>query len=310
MKGDQQVLVVRVISKVLVFFSFFGQAQKLPLVQRAYVMENRAIVYSEPDFDSKQLAHLPRNRVIAVSTKIYRPKNLFGSFYKVFVNKPKKIRGYISEVDIVTQFNKTKSGFRLNPIYRQKENILKRVKDQSSIGSFLKEDDNKKVKKDKKIKKDNQEKKVSRKNIIGIIGGWHLPLFGVDLKNSSKFLGLQGVYTSPVINDISVDWRLSYSLQAPKNSSSGWIVEGHIFPLLFILKQRDYLFHFGGGLAWKLEKSYRPKKDEQLKLGIGGSLGAVVHAFSSLHVKIAVEYNLFLLDSQNIGLWGGIMYDF
>ena len=124
-----------VLSKIfLIFFSlgFFGQEEKIdvPRIQRAIVKENQAIVYTQPDFDAKQMMELPSNKIIAISTKIYRPKNLFGSFYRIFINKPRKIRGYISEIDVLPQYKKSKKGYVLNKVYQEKEKALRHLKTQ------------------------------------------------------------------------------------------------------------------------------------------------------------------------------------
>lgn len=126
------------LSRILffVFFSlgFFGKKETLdvPRIQRAVVTEHQAIVYKQPDFDAEQIMRLPHNRIVAVSTKIYRPKNLFGSFYRIFINKPRKIRGYVSEIDVLPQYKKSKEGYFLNKEYQKKEKALKQVKTEVS----------------------------------------------------------------------------------------------------------------------------------------------------------------------------------
>ena len=118
-------------------FCLLGAGRKI-LIQRAIVTEHNAIVYQQADFDAEQIAFLPRNKIIAVSTKIYRPKNLFGSFYKIYVNKPKKIRGYISEIDVVSQYKQVKEGLVLNSAYKDKEAVLKQVQERSKIQRYKK----------------------------------------------------------------------------------------------------------------------------------------------------------------------------
>jgi len=127
---------VQALNKIVFFLlfslGFFGKKEKLvvPRIQRAVVVENQAIIYTQPDFDAEQIMRLPNNRIIAISTKIYRPKNLFGSFYRIFINKPRKIRGYISEIDVLPQYKKTEKGYVLNEEYKKKEQVLKKVKTQ------------------------------------------------------------------------------------------------------------------------------------------------------------------------------------
>lgn len=127
---EEKVLEVPALNKKWLFFFiiFSIGAQKKPLVQRGIVNEHRAIVYESQDFDSKQVIRLPRNKIIVLSTKIYRPQNLFGSFYKVYLNKPQKIRGYISEIDVIPQYKRTPDGVSVNEAYKERESILKQVK--------------------------------------------------------------------------------------------------------------------------------------------------------------------------------------
>ncbi len=134
-KEETEVLGVPVLNKIgllLILFSlgFFGKKEKVdvPRIQRAVVIENQAIVYAQPNFDAKQIMQLSNNKIIAISTQVYRPKNLFGSFYRIFINKPHKVRGYISEIDVLPQYKKTKEGYVLNEKYQNKEQALKQVK--------------------------------------------------------------------------------------------------------------------------------------------------------------------------------------
>lgn len=128
------VLGAPVLNKVgflLILFSlgFFGKRENVeaPRIQRAVVIENQAVIYAQPDFDAKQIMKLPQNKIIAISTQIYRPKNLFGSFYRIFINKPRKIRGYISEIDVLPQYKKSERGYVLNKEYQKKEKALKQI---------------------------------------------------------------------------------------------------------------------------------------------------------------------------------------
>lgn len=137
MKEEKLVLGVRDLSKktllaVFLFFSF-GLNKQQPSIQRAVVTEHNALIYNRPDFDSRQIFKLPRNKIIVISTQIYRPKHLFGSFYRIYINKPQKVRGYISEVDVLPQYVQSKRGLSKNPAYKKRESVLRAVQDQSRI---------------------------------------------------------------------------------------------------------------------------------------------------------------------------------
>lgn len=119
----------------VLFFSFFvfGKKNKVPLIQRGIVSQPVAIVYKKPDFDAPKIHSVTKNRIVVMSTKIYRPSHLFGSFYRVFINRPRKIRGYISEVDMIPEFKKKGSGYVMNYQYVKKEKSLKEIKNATGI---------------------------------------------------------------------------------------------------------------------------------------------------------------------------------
>lgn len=87
-------------------------------LQLAYVIAVNSFVYKKPDFDSPQLYSLAPGERVLVSKKIFRPPHRFGSFYKVFVTQPKKIVGYISEVEVAPKFIKQKEKYKINPAYK------------------------------------------------------------------------------------------------------------------------------------------------------------------------------------------------
>ena len=306
-------------------FSYLSFAEtKKPLVQRAFIIEHQTIIYKEPDFNSPQLARLPRNRIVAISTKIYRPKNLFGSFYRIFINKPRKIRGYISQIDVVTQFRQNDETFVLNPEYQMKENVLRKVKDQilkdSSSKSTVKtttQNSNKKPSKKTPSKKTSSKIKkiaVHKNRWLGAVFGWQIPLFGVPVSKAPLFFGAQ--FTRPVkfMDNRSIDFRFSFSPQAPLkvydvSSDRGLILEGHIFPLIPVVQKKIYRLHIGGGLAWKWSKSFSPKWDEQLQFGPGVLLDHVFSAARSFNIRMGLEYSFFF-NAHHLILFGGAFYSF
>lgn len=110
-----------------------AEKNKVPLVQRAFISASRAPVYKEPDFDAPQLYQLSSKTIVLISTKIYRPPHLFGTFYKVFMKRPKKIRGYISEIDLIPEFKKKNNGYIINPDYIKQERLFKTIQKRNSI---------------------------------------------------------------------------------------------------------------------------------------------------------------------------------
>ena len=343
-----------IFSLFFIFFSLQAGAEKEktfvkpPLIQRAYVTRNQAILYQKPDFDSPQLTRVKNNRIIAVSTRIYRPKNLFGSFYKVYINKPKKIRGYISEVDVITQFIQAKKGFKENQMYWAREKVLREVKDQSSIEGESSKTLQLKAKKSRPLMKDarvhaeskrkprkktsqnaqnnvdakkDSDKKITNKskagkNFLGVVFGWQPPVSGGTLSSSAKFTGLNFMGGLLAVNNIPLSVRVSFSPLAPmevygKTAESGFIVEGHIMPFFPIVDKADYTAGVSLGAVWKLEQALGPKLDQQFSFGGGVSLFALVKAFYSVYFKMGLDYGMFLGNKKNVfGVWLASAYSF
>ena len=89
-----------------------------PYMQRAYVSSLNSFVYRKPDFDSMKLYPLSIGKKILISKKIFRPPHNFGTFYKVFLFKDKKVVGYISEAEVISEFKRKKGVFIANPSYK------------------------------------------------------------------------------------------------------------------------------------------------------------------------------------------------
>ena len=74
--------------------------------QTALVRNSGAAVYKERSFDADPITYLEAGQKVRISRKKYPGKDGFGLFYKVVVSK--KLKGYISDVDVVPRFKKTK----------------------------------------------------------------------------------------------------------------------------------------------------------------------------------------------------------
>ena len=94
-------------------------AEHSHLLQKAFIIQAEgSLVYDRPSFDGKQVHWIPFGEKAVVSKKILKPEREMGTFYKVFLKKPKKIVGYISEVEVVPELIKRKSGrYITNPEY-------------------------------------------------------------------------------------------------------------------------------------------------------------------------------------------------
>lgn len=83
------------------------------------VRNSGAAVYKNRSFDSDPIAYLEEGQKVKISRKKYKASDGFGLFYKIVVNK--KIKGYISDVEVVPQFTKTKYSKKIkeNPDFEE-----------------------------------------------------------------------------------------------------------------------------------------------------------------------------------------------
>ena len=87
--------------------------------QVAIVKNSGAAVYKWRSFDSDPISYLEAEKKVRISRRKYLGKNGFGLFYKVIVSKT--VKGYISDVDVIPQFQQTKFSKRIekNPQYEE-----------------------------------------------------------------------------------------------------------------------------------------------------------------------------------------------
>ncbi len=95
-------------------------------LQNGYVIVPEGLIYKQPDFDAEQIFYFKLGTKVLMSKKIFSPPHRFGTFYKVFMKKPKKIVGYISEVDVIPEYNR-KVKNQLNLKYKLLEKQLNKT---------------------------------------------------------------------------------------------------------------------------------------------------------------------------------------
>ncbi len=93
-------------------------------LQGGYVITVNSLIYKQSDFDAEQIFYLKYGTKVLMSKKIFVPPHRFGTFYKVFIKKPKKVVGYISEVDVIPEFVRLSKN-QFNPKYQKLEKQLK-----------------------------------------------------------------------------------------------------------------------------------------------------------------------------------------
>lgn len=97
-------------------------------LQKAYVVLPNSFVYQKPSFDSKKLLALKIGRAVIVSKKVYKPRNHnIGTFYKVIIEKPNRIVGYISQIESIPEFLKIGKDYKKNSCFKKINSQLKKT---------------------------------------------------------------------------------------------------------------------------------------------------------------------------------------
>lgn len=251
----------------------FRERKVLPsYLQKAYVLQKDAIVYARPDFDSSQIIAIPAGTKITISKKIHRPNHRFGTFYRIYISKPKKLRAYISEIDVVPRYVKSGSHFKLNPEFDQVKKKLKYVKDFQ-------------LNRDHEGLIDIGDKPLSEIKFIGLTVSYSWMAYQDKEKAiPTWFFGLKLSGADLPINGIITDTSLMLSLSPPvidkKQLKNGYIVLGDFLFKLPVLDAPYFLFHLGLGALVKLQGALAPEKTSSFEVGAG------VVSSASLTLKI------------------------
>ena len=91
-------------------------AGKSKYLQKGYVLQMNSKIYRKPNFDAPHIYTVPAGGKVLISRKIFMPPSKFGTFYKIFIHKKKKVVGYISEIDVTPRFERSGKN-KINPRY-------------------------------------------------------------------------------------------------------------------------------------------------------------------------------------------------
>ena len=279
---------------IFVVFPFAGDAEEkkskvLPTyLQKAYVIQKNAIVYTRPNFDSIQITNIPAGTIVTISKKIYRPKTQFGSFYRIYINKPKKIRAYISEIDVVPRYIKSGSKFKINSGFDQVKKKLKYVKDFQFNA-------------DPEADLDFSDKLLSQVKFIGMVVSYSW--LGYESKSSSFpawFFGLKLSGEGMPIKNVITDASLMFSFDPPvikkKVLRNGYILMGDFLFKLSLFEAPYFLFQLGVGLMVKLKGALSPEDPSVFEIGAGSAglagLTLKIHERLSFLAEGKVYYDL------------------
>jgi len=257
---------IKIFSFFLIIFSFHANAKKvLPAyLQKAYVIQKNAIIYTRPDFDSAQITNIPGGTKVTISKKIYRPKTRFGTFYRIYINKPKKLRAYISEVDVVPRYIKSGSTFKPNPAFKQVKKKIKHVKDFQFNSMDMDSADN----------LDINDKPLSQSRFIGmIISHYWLAYQSQQNFSSALFFGLKVSGSNLPIKQLVTDVNLMFSLKPPVINQTrlrrGYILLGDFLFKLPLIEAPMFILQAGGGLMVRFNGSLPPDNTALSNVGAG-----------------------------------------
>ena len=179
--------------------------------QRAYISRSNSFVYAKPDFDSSQLRPLSIGKLVLISRKIYLPHHSFGSFYRIFLFRPKKLIGYISEAEVIPEFRLNQGVYTINPNY----NKAKKYKTSRQTLKIQELENSVTTKQRSKIQKEMKKRidshQANSKNYYGVFLGASSYLNNLSPSQSqrSPLLGFKASsYRSKINFDISLNMYL------------------------------------------------------------------------------------------------------
>ena len=100
----------------LLSYPCHAKSKKSFLVQKGIVNVDGAAVYKNPNFDAPVIHYFKRGDKILMTTKIYPGVAGFGAFYKVRLDKKKF--GYITDIEVIPQYQKVGSSLKRNDEFK------------------------------------------------------------------------------------------------------------------------------------------------------------------------------------------------
>ena len=217
-----------------------------------------------------------QGKKILISKKIFRPPHNFGSFYKIFLFRPKKIVGYISEAEIAPEFVKQADEYKVNPIYKLAQ---KQMKEDKALDINLFE---------KKPKKRHREEQVNssrnnKKRYVGLSLGFS----GFSPSEKEVLVGLKLSGYNLLISSLNMDFNLLTSFYKPNFFHFDILTS---YPLI---KTSQYFLYLSGGIKFDINhrlKDIRKQNDP----GVAGALSLMIPLNQKLLLRLEAktEYGL------------------
>ena len=248
-----------------------------PYMQRAYISRSNSFVYSQPNFDAPKLQTLTIGKLVLISRKVFLPPHSFGSFYRIFLFREKKLIGYVSQAEVIPEFIKKNNSYRPNPnykkakLYKTKKQILKIEEIEDAIPKSKKA----------QIQKETQKRlllQTKYKKYFGLSVGYSPYLnSGRTQAYEDLFLGFKFSAYSPKIH---LDFNLDlYTSKGSVDALAG---------LSFIKSKVYSLFVMGGGAV-----EYNPFQSnyylDQIDYGPVGAVSLLIPLNKKLLLKLETK---------------------
>ena len=295
---------------VLFFTSWFCFAQKFKKIlpthlQKAYVIQKDAIVYSRPDFDALRITTIPAGSLVTISKKVYRPKTHFGTFYHIYIVKPKKLRAYISEIDVVPHYIRRGLKYQLNPEFKMVKKKLRKVR-QFEANSAP----------DQEV--DLSEKQIAQMRWIGMtLNHWwvhydshpsavHSWIFNI------KFTGLH----FPIhgfLTDVNTGISFAPPVINGEQVKKGYILVGDFLLKMVLLEAPSFLLTIGGGPMFQVKSAMPPAVDTSFQFAAAVAANTQIMWRLRERIALSIEGKLYYNFHErrfSSGLGGGVLVAF
>ncbi len=275
-------------------------------LQKAYTLQRDAFVYTRADFDSLRITTIPAGSLVTVSKRVYRPKTNFGTFYRIYVNRPKKLKAYISEIDVVPRYIRKGSSYQPNPEF----NIVKRKLNR--IRQFEANSD------ESGTQLNLGGKQIAQLRWIGMTVN-HLWIYYASRSPAvhSWFFNIK--FTGPnlpvpgLLTDINVGLSLAAPVINEKVVKKGYVIIGDFLFKTVLLEGPHFLFTLGGGLMVKAKSTRAPVRESLFQMGAAAAASAHLMIRLKDHLSVSLEgkyYYNFHEHRFSPGVGGGVLVAF
>ncbi len=295
-RGLQRACALWLVAGLFLFCTGKVDSKTLPsYLQKAYVIQKAAFVYSRPDFDSLRITQIPAGQIITISKKVYKPKNLFGTFYRVYLKKPKKIKAYISEIDVTPRFIKSGAGYIKNPAFGQAKKKLSHITDFEAHS----------------LSPPEETDKVFDLRLLGMSAGYGRPTYKHQASAvSAYFFALKLTGPGLPIPNLVTDFTLAFS---PSNVSlgrihvqkPGFMVLGDMLLKIPVINSDPFVLFLSGGwmIKWKQVLAAPVPPSYRVGAGLAATVGASVKMNKNWIFLLENKFYYDLLESRIFPLW-------